>query len=502
MSFVRTAVTGVGGCVTVRAARVVASALLAPVLLAAAAPAAVAAPVSPGAPASGTAPAETVPVRQGGATATLEGLRTYGQAVVRQGGEELTTGAGLFEMAVDGGGTLQTYGTDVYNPTQEEARYGEADWDRTPLHGNPHAGRILWILRHSYPQVNDLQALAKSSGAGKLTPQTAAAGTQVAVWRYSDAAGGVEVEAVDPAAEKLADHLYRKARSLAEPRASISVDAAGAEGGPEGRVGPVTVRTGARSASLVPGEGSEQGGGRVVDSKGSPVTSVRDGGRLFLDVPAEHGPGAAAVTVQAAAKIPVGRAFSGIGEHAAGQTQILAGSSRSTVSAVADVAWDEHGAVPSVTAERDCRAGAVRLTVRNTGDRPHTVHVADERHAVAPRSSETVTVPVGEDQAFRIPVAGPGGKKTFTGVLDCATKSEDAQPETEGLAPQSQPATAGGGEAAGTDGGDLAETGAGSTTVLLTVAVGLVVVGAVAVLAVRRKKPDDGGEPRDGATDE
>ena len=99
------------------------------------------------------------PSRQSGATATLEGLKTYGQAVVHEDGEELTAGAGLFEMAVDGGGRLQTYGLDVDNPTQQHARYGESDWSRTSLHDNPDAGKILWILRHSYPQVDDLRAV-------------------------------------------------------------------------------------------------------------------------------------------------------------------------------------------------------------------------------------------------------------------------------------------------------------------------------------------------------
>ncbi|MFC4493351.1 thioester domain-containing protein [Streptomyces ovatisporus] len=500
MSFVRTAVTVVGGSATARTGRLLAAALIAPTLLAgglmAAATPAAAAPA-----AAGQAAAGEQPTWQGGAIATLEGLETHGEAVVREDGEELTTGAGLFEMAVDGGGTLQTYGTDVDSATQDQARYGETDWDQTSLHDNRHAGKILWILRHSYPQVNDLQALAKSAGAGRLSPETAAAGTQVAIWRYSDADGGVEIEAVDPAAEKLADHLQRKARTMAEPRASLSLDPAGVAERPEGRLGPVTVRTGDPSAALSPASRSALRDVRVVGPGGRPATSVRDGGRLYLDVPPKHRAGTAALTVQAAAKVPVGRAFAGVGGHAGSQTQILAGSSRSTVSATADVSWDEHGAVPAVGAEKDCAESGVTFTVTNSGDRTFGFRVAGEGHEVAAKRSEKVTVPVGEDQAYRIPVSAPGVKKAFTGVLDCVTRSEAARPDMSGITTQSQPATVGGSDAgstSGQDGGDLAETGASNTPVILGIAVGLVVVGAVAVLAVRRRRPDDGGQPRDG----
>ncbi|CAM5646637.1 hypothetical protein SAURM35S_09756 [Streptomyces aurantiogriseus] len=80
-------------------------------------------------------------------------------------------------------------------------------------------GRIRWILQNSYPQVNDLATLAKKAGiVGGLTEQDAAAGTQVAIWRYSD---GADVDAVDPQAERLADYLQNSARDVAEPRALL-----------------------------------------------------------------------------------------------------------------------------------------------------------------------------------------------------------------------------------------------------------------------------------------
>ncbi|RAJ69926.1 TQXA domain-containing protein [Streptomyces sp. Amel2xB2] len=497
MRFVRGTVAAMGRHRTVRALRRPAAALCTAVLLVAGVSAATPA-------AAATTPAEDEPSRQGGATATLEGLKTYGQAVVHEDGEELTTGAGLFEMAVDGGGRLQTYGLDVDNPTQQHARYGETDWARTSLHDNPDAGKIVWILRHSYPQVDDLNALAKRARSGKLSPETAAAGTQVAVWRFTDGrgarpdrgkGGGLRVSAVDPAAEKLADHLERSARKLAQPRPSLSLDPA-VLSRRNGRLGPFTVRTSASGAAVSQTPGSASPGARIVDRNGRQVTSVRDGARLYLDVPeARRQAGKGSLTVQAATKVAVGRAFTGVGGHAASQAQILAGSSRSTVTASATVDWAESGAIPAVETAKSCARGGVLLTVSNSGDRAFRFRLAGGEHAVAAGGHRTYTVPVREDQAYRIPLTGPRGTtKSFSGVLDCATRSAVpvAAAEDDGEAPQLRTATVGGGSGKGA-GGDLAETGASGTPMIAGTAVGLVVLGAMAVLVVRRKNPDDEG---------
>ncbi|MGQ4443234.1 thioester domain-containing protein, partial [Streptomyces violaceoruber] len=124
---------------------------------------------------------------QGGATATIGGLKTHGAAVIHGQDGDQQVPAGLFEMSVEGGGMLQTYCVDIQNPTQKDAKYQETPWSGTSLGTNKDAGRVRWILQNSYPQVNDLAALAKKAGLrGGLTEEDAAAGTQVAIWRYSD----------------------------------------------------------------------------------------------------------------------------------------------------------------------------------------------------------------------------------------------------------------------------------------------------------------------------
>ncbi|MEJ8644326.1 hypothetical protein WKI68_29370 [Streptomyces sp. MS1.HAVA.3] len=64
-----------------------------------------------------------------GASAVLDGLKTYGQAVLHSGdGSVRHIPAGLYEMRVDGGGMLQTYGVGVAGNAQPQARYTESGW--------------------------------------------------------------------------------------------------------------------------------------------------------------------------------------------------------------------------------------------------------------------------------------------------------------------------------------------------------------------------------------
>ncbi|MFD4719651.1 TQXA domain-containing protein [Streptomyces sp. NPDC058423] len=428
---------------------------------------------------AGPAAAEDIPQHQGGASATLDGLTTFDRAVLHDGGQRHELPAGLFEMTVDGGGRLKTYCIDIHNPTQEQAKYLETPWEQTSLGANGGAGKIRWILQHSYPQVDDLMALAERAGTGPLTERTAAAGTQVAIWRYSD---GAEVEALDPAAEQLADWLEKKARNVEEPRASLSLEPNAVSGKAGGRLGPITVRTDADRVTVTPPADSAASGVIVTDQAGRPVTTAVDGSRLYFDVPAGATDGTAALSLQATTNVPVGRAFSGVTKS---QTQILAGSSRSTVSATAAATWAKKGAIPALTAKKNCAEGGIDITATNRGDETFTFELLGLKHAIAPGESRTVTVPVPEDRAYDFTITGPGGfTKNFKGVLDCRTTGS-AGPVPDEPAPQLSAASAG--EAAIDE--NLAATGAsGATPIIAGVAIGLVVVGGAAILFVRRKK--------------
>ncbi|WP_328364347.1 Cys-Gln thioester bond-forming surface protein [Streptomyces sp. NBC_00445] len=429
---------------------------------------------------AGTAVADGTAQNQGGATATIGGLKTYGAAVIHDAAGDQELSAGLFEMSVEGGGMLQTYCVDIRNPTQKDAKYHETPWSGTSLGVNKDAGKIRWILQNSYPQVNDLAALATKAGVkGGLTEQDAAAGTQVAIWRHSD---DVDVDAVDPQAEKLADYLEKNARDVAEPKASLTLDPPAVSGRSGERLGPVTVHTNAESVTVTPPADSATSGVTIVDGDGKAVTSAADGSQVFFEVPEDAAAGSAELTVQASTTVPVGRAFA---SESRSQTQILAGSSESTVSATASATWAEQGPIPALSAVKNCAAGGVDLTAANKGDQDFTFKLMGIEHTIAAGESRTVTIPLQEDQAYDFTIEAPGGfQKRFTGVLDCRTKGSDTGDSTQILTEPS-PATVGG----TTPDTNLAETGSsGATPVIGGTAIALVVIGGGVLVLVRNKK--------------
>jgi TQXA domain-containing protein len=434
---------------------------------------------------AGRAAAEGTAQRQGGATATMGGLKTYGDAVIHGEDGDREVPAGLFEMSVEGGGMLQTYCVDILNPTQKDAKYQETPWSGTSLGTNKDAGRVRWILRNSYPQVDDLAALAKKAGVkGGLTRQDAAAGTQVAIWRYSDHA---DVTAVDPQAERLADYLEKNARPLAEPAASLTLDPPSLSGHPGERIGPVTVRTNAGRATVSPPADAITSGVRIVDREGEEVTEVPDGGRIYFDIPEDAAAGTAALTVQASTTVPVGRAFA---SESRSQTQILAGSSESTVSATAGATWAEQGPIPALSAAKNCAEGSLDITAANKGDETFAFDLLDTRHRIAPDRTRTISVPVQEDQPYDLTVRGPDGfEHRFTGILDCRTESDTLADVTTQTVVEPTPVTAGGAAAEA----NLAETGTSDLTPFLTAtALTLVTVGGTTLYVLRRRNTTAG----------
>ncbi|MGW4021686.1 Cys-Gln thioester bond-forming surface protein [Streptomyces sp. NPDC005009] len=443
----------------------------------------VATAVLAGAGTAAAADEETAPDHSG-AAATIGGLKTYGTAVIRGAAGDQQVSAGLFEMSVEGGGMLQTYCVDIQTPTQKDAKYHETAWSGTSLGTNKDAGRIRWILRNSYPQVNDLAALAKKAGVrGRLTEQDAAAGTQVAIWRYSD---DVPVDAVDPQAEQLADYLQKNARDQAEPKASLALDPPAVSGRPGERIGPVTVRTDARSVTVSPPADATTTGVRIVDKDGEPVTTATDGSQVFFEVPEDAAADTVELTAQASTTVPVGRAFV---SESRSQTQILAGSSESTVSATASATWALKGAIPALSARENCAEAGVDVTVANQDDEPFTFEVAGAEHTVAGGESRTVTVPLSEDRPYDFTVTGPNGfEQRFTGMLDCLTRAAEIGTTTHTLTgPSPTPLTD-----TPTD-TNLAETGSSSAIPWIAgTAIALVVLGGAGLVITRRRNTPSG----------
>ncbi|GHA69718.1 LAETG motif-containing sortase-dependent surface protein [Streptomyces termitum] len=430
----------------------------------------------------------------GGATAKLGGLTNEAGriTITEKDGDTFTETGGLFTMRVDGGGNLFTYCIDLYTLAKTEYRYKEVGWDQSSLHNNPNAGKILWILENGYPE-QKLADLNSKIGA-QLTKGDAAAGTQAAIWTLSD---GVEATPVDKDAKKLTDYLLEKAVKLEEPTASLSLSPSSVNGKSGEKLGPITVSSSKKDGAAISLAPGAPAGVKVVDDKGAPVTTAGDGSKLFLDVPAGTADGTAEVTASITTEVPLGRAF--VSVDGPSQTLILAGSSASTVTAKAGAAWAKTGAIPAVTVAKDCAKGALEIIASNKGDEPWTFDLKGTSHTVAAGETKTISLPVGEDEAYDFTITGPNGfSENFKGVLDCKTApSPEPSTSTPGT-PSESPSTGTPAPSASTDastgstgttGGDLAETGSSNATPMIAgIAVALVVLGGGAVFFLRRKK--------------
>lgn len=437
---------------------------------------------------AGTAAAEENTVHNGGAVATLKGLETYDTVEVTRKGKTKTYKAGLFSMDVIGGGTLKTYCIDFATGAKTGKKYQETGWDSSSLATKPaEAAKIHWILHNSYPQVNDLAALAGQAGAESLTAEQAAAGTQAAIWHFSD---GVKATPTNDNAKLLAEWLKANATELPEPEApSLELEPNDVSGMAGEKLGPVTVRTNAHSVTVTPGVEAASQGVTVIDGAGQLVgdgTPVTDGTELFFDIPADAEGGTASFTASVTTSVPLGRAFTGLKSKT--QTMILAGSSDAGVSATATGTWaaaEEETPMPAFSAKHECVAGGVEVTATNEGTAPYEFSLAGVTEEIAPGGSATILVPVENKQAYEIVIYDEDGEtelKRFEGVLDCV----NAPPE-EGEGPdEGEPNTP------TPDGGskdpNLAETGSDSNVGLIAgVAIALLVLGGGAVFFFRKK---------------
>ncbi|MFC8505571.1 Cys-Gln thioester bond-forming surface protein [Streptomyces sp. NPDC057411] len=438
-------------------------------------------------------PAMAEEINTGGAAATLGNVVDGGEIDVKVGNKTETYGGGLFDLEVKGGGSLKAYCIDLFTKTKAGTSYKEVGWDESTLHDNKNAGKIRWILQHSYPEVNDLGALADKAKTGSLTKDDAAAATQAAIWHFSD---NVETAPKDADANALTKYLVaeaEKAPNQEEPKASLSVSPATLGGQAGGRLGPAKVSTNAApGVTKVSLSADAPQGVKVVDKSGKAITSVSNGDELYLDVPAGAGDGSAKVSLQSTTKVSIGRVFASTTEKRQ-QTLILAGSSDSTVTAQIDARWAKQGAVPGVEFKENCAKGGVDITVSNKGDEDWAFELKGLSYKIAPGASETITVPVAEDEAYKFTITGPNGfQKVVEGVLDCKTATPGPKPsETPSgtPSPSTSPATGGTTTGSTTGGGDLAETGGSSATPMIAgIAAALVVVGGGAVFFLRKKK--------------
>ena len=422
--------------------------------------------------------ASAAPSNGGGEVATLGNFINYGRVAISgpQGNEQVDGGTVALNF---GGQSVSVYCIDLYHDTQNGVQYTETDWNKSTLSGNPNAGKIQWILNNSYPDLTVSQ-LETETGISGLNANSAAAGTQAAIWHYSD---NVTATPANGTAEELTTWLESHATTAAEPTPSLQLSPASVAGKSGEKIGPVTVTTSANSVNL---QLTAPSGVTVVDSKGQSATTASNGEQLFFDVPAGAAAGSAQLTASTTTTVPVGRAFAAI--DGTSQTMILAGTAPVSVSAVASAQWAPQGVIPAANATASCTKGGVEVTLTNAGDQPWTTTVGGQSVTVQGGATTTVLVKVAEGAAYDITVTGPNGfSKEFKGALECKpTKPGSPSASASATPAASTSASSSASPVAG--GGNLASTGSSSATpVIGGVGAALVLIGGGTVFFLRKR---------------
>ncbi|MFL6121198.1 Cys-Gln thioester bond-forming surface protein [Actinophytocola sp.] len=272
----------------------------------------------------------------------------------------------LIGFQVDDGSRteLQMYCVEI--DTRIDTQHGmvEKSWDSYPNPKSPfHANRskINWILHYGYPVVGT-EALAKTltdqgvKVTNGISDKEAISATQAAVWHFSDGknldeANPLPKGPMDSGADVVALYKYLTGNDNVgigeQPTPALAISPADATGVTGDKIGPFTVSTTGQVTKLTT---KLPAGVKVVDADGKELTSeqVKDGSKLFLDVPADAKEGNGTFELTATAGVDTGRLF--VGENYAEQpTQslIVAKAEKSEIVASAGAKWTEKEVSPT-----------------------------------------------------------------------------------------------------------------------------------------------------------
>lgn len=169
------------------------------------------------------------------------------------------------------------------------SEYDPGAWNESNVKNLP---MIQWILTNSYPN-KDAGAVLQAAGAnvsGMSTSEeefVAYAGTQTAIWHYSD---GVDItgngsrngmsEADYAATQKVREYLIEQGKDAPEPASpTLTITPSSATGYAGDNVGPFTVQTTGTVDKLTLNAGD---GSQVVDNDGNALTSVSNGTKFWI----------------------------------------------------------------------------------------------------------------------------------------------------------------------------------------------------------------------------
>lgn len=204
--------------------------------------------------------------------------------------------------------------------------YEESGWRNA---GVKKLDEIKWVLTHGFSDSNTATEVAAAAGVSAETKNLedlVYAGTQAAIWHFSDdlemstAPAGSENETT---IRKVYTYLKEKAENAGknpEPAPTLKITPDKGTGTVGSLSGPYTVQAAGGEISLT------ATGGKVVNEAGNPITSVKAGGKFWVSA---DGEGEVKVTAAGEVTVPVGRVF----VHGSDQKIILAGEATANASA-------------------------------------------------------------------------------------------------------------------------------------------------------------------------
>jgi TQXA domain-containing protein/LPXTG-motif cell wall-anchored protein len=243
----------------------------------------------------------------------------------------------------------------------------EKSWDSYPNPKSPfneNRAKINWILHNAFPFVGtDVLGKALTDTGVTLTnglnQKEAISATQAAVWHFSD---GKNLDESNPLPKGPMDSradvvaLYKYLTGSAnvgigdQPTPALAISPTDASGAAGERIGPFTVTTNGEIHKLTT---KLPEGVKITDENGTELTAeqIKDGAKLFLDVPADAEKGNGTFELTATAGVNTGRLF--VGENyaqKATQSLIVAKAEKSEIVVSAGAKWTEAVQETSSTA--------------------------------------------------------------------------------------------------------------------------------------------------------
>ena len=360
-----------------------------------------------------------------------------------------TVGAALFTLRTADADVLLAYCIDLNTRTNTGVTYEEGSWTQANV---PDVDKVTAILQASYP-VRSLVQLRQSSGIAALTVQDAIAGTQAAIWHFTDLVNLDRTIAAQNATSnigRLYDYLLGiAANPVAEPVPALSITPSNSSATVGTMVGPFTLQVTPANATVVV---TNDAGVGFTDAAGNPVVPSANGDQFWITPTAE---GSFTINATTEVAVPTGRVFlhtATATDPDAHQKLVLAKSDAVTTTATASF---ESTPVPTTT------------TTTTTTEAPTTTTEAPTTTTEAPTTTTqaptTTTAPPRQQPPPRQPRGLATQEPTTTQIAVVAA-----------LPPV--PANA-----------VLPATGSSSTLPGLLAAVGILFIGIILTAATRRR---------------